>query len=230
MTDRFDAVVFDWYATLGAPAEHDWWQQMFEMIELAGGSTPDDARSNWANPATEHPEHSGDEESYRDYEARLLHDLLAASQLPDGTKGELLESILRMRDQESIAIYPDVRALLMDLKAAGTTVALCSNWSWDLDRHLYFNEIESLFDTVICSAIVGYRKPHPEIFNALLAELKLPPERVAFVGDDWIADIQGATAAGLVPFHLARRGCPELQHDLAPCAGDLDALRVHLLG
>src|SRR5487761_2182929 len=123
MTDRFDAVVFDWYATLGAPAEHDWWQQMFEMIELAGGSTPDDARSNWANPATELPEHSSDKESYRAYEARLLHDLLAASQLPDGTKGELLESILRMRDQESIAIYPDVRALLMDLKAAGTTVA-----------------------------------------------------------------------------------------------------------
>ena len=230
MPSRFDAVVFDWYATLGSPAESDWWQKMFQMVEAAGGSIPAHAWSSWANPATEHPDHSSSEESYRDYEARQLRDLLEASGLSDAVKQELTEKILPMRDRESIAIYPDVRGLLSDLKAAGKTVALCSNWSWDLDRHLSFNDIDELFDTVICSAIVGFRKPHPEIFNALLLELDLPPERVAFVGDDWNADIEGATAAGLVPFHLARSGCPILNHDLALCATDLDELRVHLLG
>lgn len=229
MAGRFDAVVFDWYATLASPAGSDWWQRMFQMIEDAGGSIPDHAMSSWTTPEIEHPDHSTDEERYRDYEARLLLDLLEASGLSEATKHELAEKILPLRDAESIGIYPDVRALLSDLRSAGKVVALCSNWSWDLDRHLLFNEIDSLFDTVVCSAIVGYRKPHPEIFSALLSELDLPPEKVAFVGDDWIADIEGATAAGLVPFHLARSGCPVLNHDLAVCASDLDELRVHLL-
>jgi putative hydrolase of the HAD superfamily len=225
---RFDAVVFDWYATLASPDGNDWWEQMFTMIEAAGGVVPEHAMTTWKSPSIEHADQSQSEESYRDYEARLLVDLLDASGLSSLDKAHLQEMILLLREDEHVGIYPDVRELLLDLRKAGKTVALCSNWSWDLDRHLLFNGLETYFDTVICSAIVGYRKPHPQIFQALLQALAIEPSRIAFVGDDWIADIEGATAAGLVPFHLARGGCAVDGHDLAPCAADLDELRDHL--
>ena len=229
MPGRFDAIVFDWYATLGSPAGNDWWQQMFSMISDAGGSTPAHALLRWQEPDVDHHTHSLTKETYQDYEARLLTELLEASGLSEAAQRELQSTILELRELESIGIFPDVVDLLRDLRAADKTVALCSNWSWDLDRHLATNEIEELFDLVICSAVVGYRKPHPGIFTALLRELNMTPARVAFVGDDWSADIEGATAAGLVPFHLARTGCSITDHDLALCAADLNELRTHLL-
>lgn len=40
-------------------------------------------------------------------------------------------------------------------------------------------------------------KPSRELFHTMASELDLPPERVAMVGDDLEADIEGARAAGL---------------------------------
>jgi phospholysine phosphohistidine inorganic pyrophosphate phosphatase len=45
------------------------------------------------------------------------------------------------------------------------------------------------------ATLVG--KPSRELFHTLAADLELPPERVAMVGDDLEADILGAHAAGL---------------------------------
>lgn len=57
--------------------------------------------------------------------------------------------------------------------------------------------VEELFNPVVISEEVGFRKPHLEIFELALAAWGLSPESVLFVGDDPIADIQGARNAGL---------------------------------
>ena len=54
---------------------------------------------------------------------------------------------------------------LAGLRDQGLVVGLCSNWDWDLDRHLDHNGITGLLDFVVCSASAGYRKPHPAIFE-----------------------------------------------------------------
>jgi FMN phosphatase YigB (HAD superfamily) len=41
--------------------------------------------------------------------------------------------------------------------------------------------------------------PDPRIFGEAIAALGLPPQRVAYVGDSYVNDVGGATAAGLVP-------------------------------
>jgi HAD superfamily hydrolase (TIGR01549 family) len=233
VTPRFDAVVFDWYATLGAPGEDDWWNQMFSMIENAGGVVPESAVGGWTTPELEHLAASRDEATYRTYEESQLYELFRASGLSEEVQHQLGPEVLKLRGLEHIALFPDVIELLEELRTAGVKVALCSNWSWDLDRHLAHNEVAHYFDVVICSAIVGYRKPHPGIFDVLLAQLEvarpgLERGRIAFVGDDWSADIEGATSNGLVPFHLARRGCPIEPHDEVPCASDLRQLRRYL--
>jgi putative hydrolase of the HAD superfamily len=235
MTRKFDAVVFDWYATLGAPAENDWWIQMFSLIEGAGGVIAESARGGWSAPELEHPEASRDEATYRSYEQSQLLELLGACGLGPEIQAELGPELMELRDAEYIKVFPDVVELLEELHAEGTTVALCSNWSWDLDRHLAHNAIEAYFDIVICSAIVGYRKPHKGIFDALLGELQrvhpnLQRSRIAFVGDDWNADVEGAAAIGLVPIHLARAGCMVPMHSEVPCVTDLLELRQQLFG
>jgi putative hydrolase of the HAD superfamily len=59
------------------------------------------------------------------------------------------------------------------------------------------------FQTVVWSSTVGYRKPHPCIFQTALAGLSLTAsKRVIMVGDHEQADIQGAKAMGLTTVRL----------------------------
>jgi putative hydrolase of the HAD superfamily len=234
MPRPFDVVVFDWYATLGAPAPEDWWNKMFSLIEAAGGVIPESAVGGWTTPVLEHVEASTSEAAYRSYEDAQLRALFDACGLSGAIQDELAPSILELRERESIVVFPDVIELLEELRAAGVTLALCSNWSWDLARHLEYNEITHYFDIVICSALVGYRKPHPSIFQALLTQLEsLHPEiersRIAFVGDDWNADVEGASSTGLTPFHIARAGCSISSHAQIPCGRDLREIGRYLL-
>lgn len=66
--------------------------------------------------------------------------------------------------------------------------------------------IDKMFDPVIVSATVGYRKPHPEIFHAALEQLDLidTPERGIYVGDNPLEDARGAALFGLRPILLDR--------------------------
>jgi putative hydrolase of the HAD superfamily len=56
-----------------------------------------------------------------------------------------------------------------------------------------------LFDVVLISGEVGYRKPHPLIFRRLIDQLGVQKNQILFVGDDSDADIIGAQQAGLQP-------------------------------
>jgi len=55
------------------------------------------------------------------------------------------------------------------------------------------------FDVVLISGAIGYRKPHPLVFQNLTDLLKVKKHRLLFVGDDPEPDIKGAREAGLRP-------------------------------
>lgn len=58
------------------------------------------------------------------------------------------------------------------------------------------------FDVVLVSGQLGYRKPHPRVFHALIEQFRVPKEQTAFVGDSLDADIQGAQQAGIQPIWM----------------------------
>lgn len=62
--------------------------------------------------------------------------------------------------------------------------------------------IAPFFETVVISGAVGYRKPHPVVFDRLVAGLKVNREEILFIGDDVEADINGAAASGLQPLWI----------------------------
>ncbi len=53
------------------------------------------------------------------------------------------------------------------------------------------------FDSIVVSGDVGRAKPHPLPFQTALRELALDPKEALFVGDNWLADIQGAKRMGM---------------------------------
>jgi putative hydrolase of the HAD superfamily len=65
--------------------------------------------------------------------------------------------------------------------------------------------LEPLIDEVYCYRRLGCKKPSPEFFRAVLADLGLPPGQVIMVGDSLEGDVLGAVRAGLraVWFHPA---------------------------
>jgi putative hydrolase of the HAD superfamily len=59
--------------------------------------------------------------------------------------------------------------------------------------------LNPFFQEVLVSGELGYRKPHPYVFERLVEALGVPADRILFVGDDLEADVQGARDAGLQP-------------------------------
>ena len=64
-------------------------------------------------------------------------------------------------------------------------------------------KLEDLFDSVIISSEVGYKKPDPMIFKIALSFLKLNPENVIHIGDS-AADVEGALGIEIIPILLSR--------------------------
>jgi putative hydrolase of the HAD superfamily len=63
--------------------------------------------------------------------------------------------------------------------------------------HLRRMGIVGLFDLIVLSVQVGWRKPHPEIYTAAMDRLRLKPENAVFVGDNYLADYVGPSQAGI---------------------------------
>lgn len=87
-------------------------------------------------------------------------------------------------------------------------IALVSNFtdSAYLRRCLEGLGIEGFFDSVIVSETVGWRKPHPEIFETFLELTGTMADEAVFIGDDPISDIKGAKNLGIKTVLLAKLG------------------------
>jgi putative hydrolase of the HAD superfamily len=57
----------------------------------------------------------------------------------------------------------------------------------------------------VASVDVGWRKPHPMIFQAALRDLQVPSRNVVFVGDNWTADVQGPRHVGMSAIYVGPR-------------------------
>jgi putative hydrolase of the HAD superfamily len=101
-------------------------------------------------------------------------------------------------------LYDEVLIVLEELKQKGQRLAVISNWDSRLPELLEQLEISEFFETVVVSALVGYEKPHPEIFRIALERTGLEPSNVVYIGDDLTLDYHGARSAGMRALHLDR--------------------------
>ena len=106
--------------------------------------------------------------------------------------------------------FPDAGATLERLAGRGIVLGILSNWPLGLtiDRFVDAHGWAPYLRAIVVSQRVGTIKPHASIFRAAEAALGLGPgdgRAILHVGDDWAADVVGATAVGWRTAYLRDR-------------------------
>ena len=100
-------------------------------------------------------------------------------------------------------LLPDALQALELLHERGYKLGLVSNGKSPFqERNFNALGIAGLFGSVIVSGAVGLRKPDPQIFMLACAALESLPDHCVFVGDNPVADIQGAASTGLYTVYI----------------------------
>ena len=111
-----------------------------------------------------------------------------------------LRPVLRPDGRASVlwrAVMPQVPEALARMRDRGLVLVVVSNSDGTAERSLEAAGLRPYLDFVIDSAIVGYEKPDPRIFEHGLRQTGARPERTLHVGDLYHADVTGARAAGI---------------------------------
>ncbi|MEM2965024.1 MAG: HAD family hydrolase [Candidatus Bathyarchaeia archaeon] len=99
---------------------------------------------------------------------------------------------------ESVYTTPGTRKVLTGLKQK-YRLGIVTNFTfpWTVNECLKKTRLNNMFNPIVTSADVGWRKPHPFIFKAFALALGLTEESIVFVGDDLKRDIYGADKVGM---------------------------------
>jgi HAD superfamily hydrolase (TIGR01509 family) len=76
-------------------------------------------------------------------------------------------------------------------------IAVISNADGRIEDVLRKCGIAECFRSITDSGLVGYEKPHPDIFRHALKSMKAAPEESLYVGDVYSVDYLGATGASM---------------------------------
>lgn len=103
---------------------------------------------------------------------------------------------------ETMRPEPEAGPHLERVRVRGFRLGILSNWplAATIDRFVEAQGWAPLFDAIVVSQRVGSIKPHPDIFRGAAAQFRAMPDRILHVGDDWAADVVGASRAG---WHVA---------------------------
>jgi HAD superfamily hydrolase (TIGR01509 family) len=88
---------------------------------------------------------------------------------------------------------------LLERLSADRDLAILSNWplAATIERYVEAAGWAPFLRAIVVSQRVGVIKPHPEIFAEARRQLGDPePDAILHVGDDWAADVVGASAVG----------------------------------
>ena len=99
-------------------------------------------------------------------------------------------------DAAGYVVYDDSVPTLRELTRRGWRHFILSNHVPELPEIVTALGLRPLVEEVITSATVGYEKPNPEIFRLAL-DMAGNPAAAWMVGDNVVADVMGAEAAGI---------------------------------
>jgi HAD superfamily hydrolase (TIGR01509 family) len=121
--------------------------------------------------------------------------------LADGAADPLVDEAMEvfLNERNRVRLYDDVRPALERLRVKYRLFAL-SNGNADLRRC----GVADLFDGHVTASAAGAAKPDARIFAHLLRIARVRPSDVLHIGDDPLADVVGATQAGMQAVWLNR--------------------------
>lgn len=193
------SVLFDYGNTLiafGPDQQRAQAEAMTAVLTRAGMRVDENQLTEVRKNQIMRPYHNGGRENVFEEVCREIVELAG----PDPS-GELTRLLMRARQQaflESVKVHPDVISLLQRLQKK-YRLGFLSNYPCSLSivsslKHLGLHDF---FEAVVVSADVGFAKPHPDAYARVIGEMGIRPEEAVYVGDNWLADVQGAKRAGM---------------------------------
>lgn len=95
--------------------------------------------------------------------------------------------------RQQVSFFEHALAMIDELKQRGFLMGALSNGNADIHR----TGLGDHFDFQFNADGVGTEKPHPLMFERMLAHTGLKPQQVIHIGDNPVADIEGAHNAGV---------------------------------
>jgi putative hydrolase of the HAD superfamily len=200
------AVVLDFFGTLARATTS---VGIDEILARHGHTIPEHLQEMWWSgdiDGTEHIEQSRSRDHYLSWQRDRLVAMLHEADVHPAQHEAILADLQAGRAVRVLEAYDEAPAVLRELRARGFTLAICSNWDWDLEPAVAETGLSGWFDTIVSSAWAGARKPHPRIYRYLLEQSGLEPADILFVGDTWGPDVEGPLAAGMTSAYLERDG------------------------
>ncbi len=147
-------------------------------------------------------------EAYRDLDAKVFLELFPRQTLLEADR---VSKLARARWPEleklvPLELYPDAEPLLKRLSQGGYSLALVSNAPPDTTSVVEALGLPRYMKTIVISGVVGYSKPHPEIFRIAMRQAGVQPGETIHVGDLYESDVLGARNAGIEGVLIDREG------------------------
>ncbi len=113
---------------------------------------------------------------------------------------------IRLREFAAMArLRPEAPGVLTRLHA-NCEVAVVSDCPPELAELWDTLEVSHLVDAAVLSAVLGIKKPDPEMFLRAAASSGVEPERCLYVGDGGSDELRGARSVGMTVLRIVNRG------------------------
>jgi len=212
---RYRAILFDLFDTL---VRFD--RERLPMLQIGGravrstvGHVHEVLRA-WAPQVTLEALYAGMGESWREAERlrAIDHREVGAAErfsylfrclaldpeaCPAGLVTEMIET--HRRELAKAADFPAHHGPLLEELRGRYRLAVVSNFDYTPTALAILREagVAEVFETIVVSDAVGWRKPAPRIFHETLERMRLDPREALFVGDRADIDVAGAHRVGM---------------------------------
>ncbi|WP_234109571.1 MULTISPECIES: YjjG family noncanonical pyrimidine nucleotidase [Chryseobacterium] len=114
-------------------------------------------------------------------------------ELAQAFENNFLDTILNYND-----LVEGAFEILEYLSAKGYHIHILSNGFKEVTyKKCELSGIQNYFETITSADEINIRKPQPEIYDYALKKSGAKKEESIMIGDDWIADVEGAKSFGL---------------------------------
>src|SRR5581483_5646933 len=123
-----------------------------------------------------HPELDHDEEIWIEFTVRIIEGMGGGGA---GARDCAVEMVRAWEHSHNFELFEDVLPTLAELRRHRLKLGLVSNTSRDLEHFVAHHGLD--VDAVVSSGRFGKAKPHPSIFEHVLAALEVAPAEAAMV-------------------------------------------------
>ncbi|WEH40967.1 HAD family hydrolase [Streptomyces sp. AM 2-1-1] len=101
-------------------------------------------------------------------------------------------------------LFPGTMRALRQMSAVATVATLSNVTCIDADTEGLRDLLSPWVTDFFPSCRIGYTKPDPHAFQAVIEHFGAQRDQAIHVGDDWACDIEGAVASGIRPVWISR--------------------------